>query len=106
MEVLSSIDIESNLSRFVCDTVSAGGPIHHLTAIHEVVHTVFNDRHESFLVDSVEVNQSLSCDLDLSVAIDEVNETTFFNFVILFPKVHHLVIIISSSDSLEEENGV
>jgi hypothetical protein len=77
-----------------------------LTAVHEIVHTVFDDRHESLLVYSVEVNKTLGCNLDLSVAFDEINEATFFNFVILFPKVHHLVIIIASADSLEEEDGV
>jgi len=106
MEVLSSVNIESNLSCFVGDAVSASGPIHHLTAVHEIVHTVFNDRHESLLVDSIEVNQTLSCNLNLSIAFNEIDEATFFNFVILFPKVHHLVIIISSSDSLKEENSV
>jgi len=77
-----------------------------LTAVHKIVHAVFNDRHKSFFIDSIKVNQALSCDLDLGVALDEVDEASFFNFVILHPKVAHRVIVISSADSLEEENGV
>jgi hypothetical protein len=106
MEVLPSVYIEPDLSCFVRHTISAGGSIHHLTAVHEIVHAVFNDRHQSFLIDSIEVNQSLSCDLNLGVAFDEIDETTFFNFVILFPTVAHRVVVISSSNSFEEENGV
>ena len=106
MEVLPSVYIEPDLSCFVRHTISAGGSIHHLTAVHEIVHAVFNDRHQSFFVDSIEVNQSLSCDLNLGVAFDEIDEATFFNFVILLPTVAHRVVVISSSNSFEEENGV
>ena len=78
MHVLTLVDIETALIRFVGDGETYLGTYHHLVAAHVVVHYVFQGRLKSFWVNQVEVDLRGRCDLDPDVATDEVDETADF----------------------------
>ena len=86
MHVLSAKYFESFIVHFVADSKSYSPAEHHLLAIHVVVHAVFQLRHESLLVDEVEVNQFLGGNLDSNVAFDVKDGASHPEFMVLLPQ--------------------
>jgi hypothetical protein len=85
MEILLSINVESNLPSFVGYAIFSSWTKNHLRATHEVVHAVLQTRHQSFSVNDVKVDVIICGNLDANVAFDEVNEASMVKMVILFP---------------------
>ena len=85
MGEFSGNDTKIFLIGLECDTILDCRPKHHLGALHEVVHTVLEVRHEILWVNEVEVNL-LSCGyLDPFVTFDKVDEASLWDCVVLLP---------------------
>ena len=85
MLIFSSVDIERLLISFVSYAVSYFTSKHHLWAVHEVEHDIFQGWHEGNGVDEIEVDLLVSCYLDSFVAFDEVQEPSQINRMIIDP---------------------
>lgn len=83
--MLSSVDQETGLVRFVRDAVLYFRSKHHLRALHEIVHYIFKFRHASIFIDQVEVYLLVGSNLDPYVATDEKYLTSVLHFVVLIP---------------------
>ena len=77
MNVLLTIQVEPLLVVFVSHTVLYFRPEHHLRALHEVGHDVFQLGHHSFLINKVEIYLIFVCNLNSYVALDEVKRMPF-----------------------------
>ena len=98
---LPPVDIKRLFISLVGDSVLDLGAKHHLRAVHEVVHHVFQLWHQGFPVNDVEVDLSIRRDLDSNVTLDVVDETSEVNLV-----VEHPLFLIDQGiiDHLEEKN--
>lgn len=85
MLIFSCVDFEIFLVGLVGDTISDLAAKHHLITVHEVVHNVFKGWHESDWVNEVEKYLFIRRYLDSFVALYEVDETSVFKRVIMFP---------------------
>lgn len=73
---MSAVHIERFLVRLVSDAVANHAAEHHLSAIHEVEHYVLKYWLKSILVNQVEVDFVIGCDLDTLVSFNEVEEAS------------------------------
>ena len=73
MVELSSIDLNTRLIRFECDTISNSCSEHHLRALHKVVHAIFKLWHKSLFINKIKVDSFISDHLDPNVSSDEIN---------------------------------
>ena len=103
MDVLAPIDVERSLVGLVSDAVLDSRPEHHLVAAHEVLHHVLELWLEGLRVDEVEVYLVVSSDLDSLVALDEVDEASYVQLLVLLPGLDVGVVLVS--EDLEEEHS-
>ena len=97
-----TINIKALLIGLVGDAVFDFGAKHHLVAAHEIEHDVLKGRFESLGVDKVEVDQVISGDLDSLISFDEVNESSDFKLIVLFPQLDTWIILVFKD--LKEED--
>jgi hypothetical protein len=93
VHILTLIDIKASLILLVGDRVSFHCTDHHLIAHHVIVHNIFQSWLKSLLINEVEVDQLVCCDLDPNVTSNEIDETSNVDRVVQNP-LHHFVIII------------
>ena len=98
MECFSDPDREVWLICLERDAISDQGAKHHLWAVHEIVHHVFQFGHQSDFVDQVEVYLFIGCYLKPDITFDEKDVAShLWNDVILCPKMRFWI-------NLEEQN--
>ena len=86
MKVLPCVDLEAWLICFVGNTIADSGTKHHLGALHEVVHHVFKSWLKRLLIDEIEINFLIGCDLYSHVSANEIDLTShLLELVILLP---------------------
>tara|TARA_B110000285_G_scaffold161863_1_gene180808 strand:+ start:39 stop:359 length:321 start_codon:yes stop_codon:yes gene_type:complete len=85
--ILPPVDLKEARVVLVGDSVFYFRTKHHLVALHEIKHHVFESWHKSFWVNQIEVNILLSSDLDPFVAFDEINESSVLNCVVISPRL-------------------
>jgi hypothetical protein len=73
MVEFSSVNLNTRLICFECDTISYSCSKHHLRALHKVVHAIFKLWHKSLFIDKVEVDSLISNHLDPNIASNEIN---------------------------------
>ena len=78
MDVFTPENIELLLIWLVSYSVLNLATEHHLTALHVVVHHIFEIRHQGFCINYVEIDQVICSDLDSDVPFDEVDEPSNF----------------------------
>ena len=87
MLVFAPVNVKRLLVGLVSDAVPHLASEHHLTAIHEIEHHVFQVSLKCFRIDQVEVDLLISDDLDALVALDEVKVASFLKFLIHYPSL-------------------
>jgi hypothetical protein len=87
VHVLSSVYFEAALILFVRNGVPSHATNHHLVTRHEIVHNIFQLRHQCLLVDKVEKDELISSYLYPDVALDEIYKPSHVNRVIVYPIV-------------------
>lgn len=85
MLILSPVDVEAPLAHLEGNSVPDSASKHHCAAAHVVVHDVLKGWFEGILVDKVEKDFLISCDLDPHVSLDVIDGTSDINGVILLP---------------------
>lgn len=85
MSLLARVHFKVLLILLESNAVTYTASKHHLGAVHEVVHHVFQSRTQGQLVDHVEVYFVLCCYLDSDVSFDVVNKASFLKAMVLFP---------------------
>jgi len=87
VEKLSSINLKAWLICLESDTISDPGTKHHLRALHKVVHAVLQPGHKCFLIDEVEVDFLICCNLYPNVPSDKVDlPSHVIEFMVLYPE--------------------
>lgn len=72
MFVFPCVNVESTSVCLVSDTVSNFASEDETTALHMVVHDILKDRSELFVVDEIEVNLFIGCDVYSDISFNEV----------------------------------
>lgn len=93
MKILPPINLETLLVSLVGNTVSDFWSKHHLGTVHVVIHHIFKDWLKSFLVDEIEEDLFIGCNLNPDISFDIVDEASSFNNFVLLP-LHGLSVII------------
>lgn len=83
--ISSPVDLECLLVSLVRYTIPDFTSNHKLIAVHIIVHSIFKDGHEGFLIHKIEVNYICRCNLNSNITFYEVDESPFFYFVVLNP---------------------
>jgi hypothetical protein len=96
MLVFSCVDIKTSGVSFVSNTVSDFTSEDQTAALHMVVHDVFKDWSEFFVVYEVEENFLISCDINSDITFDEIKQTLMLKFVALGPVPFFSFLIINS----------
>jgi hypothetical protein len=104
MDELSSIDGKGFLICLIRDSISDLGAEHHLIAAHEVSHDVFESWLESLRVNQVEVDLVISGDLDSFVTLNEENEASCLDLIVLFPFVDDVLVLIFLLKDFEKDD--
>jgi len=89
MLVLSSINIKAALIRLESYTISHFWAKHHLAAVHEVEHYVFQFGLKRFFINEIEINLIIRGNLDSNISFDVVDKTSNVNVVVLNPFLHN-----------------
>ena len=85
MLIPPGIDLKIFLVCLICDAISDLGSKHHLVAVHEVVHDIFESWYKCDGVDKVEVNFFVGGNLDSLISFDEVDESAVLKRMIIRP---------------------
>ena len=85
MHVFPSINVKWSLVWFVSDAISYSSTEHHLVAAHVIIHDIFKIWHESNLVDEIEIDEGVRCDLNSNISFDIINESPDTYCMIKFP---------------------
>ena len=86
VKILPRENLKPRLTSFVADAVSHSGAEHHLGALHEVEHHVFEFREESLFINQIEVNFFWRRHLNPNVSFDKIQlPAQFRKFKILHP---------------------
>ncbi len=72
MLVFSRVNVETSGVSFVCNTISDSTSEDQTTALHVVVHHVFENWGIFFVIDKIEIDFLVSCDVDSNVTFDEI----------------------------------
>ena len=72
MLVFSRVNVETSGVSFVCNTISDSTSKDQTTALHVVVHNVFENWGIFFVIDKIEVDFLVSCDVDSNVTFYEI----------------------------------
>ena len=75
-----------------------------MIAAHEVKHDIFEGWLESFWINQVEVHLIIGGNLDPFVSLDEVDEASHVNLVVLLPLLGHILVLVFFLDDLEKHN--
>ena len=102
MLILSSIHSEGLLVRLVSDSVSDFWAKHHLVTAHEVGHNVLKLRLKRLRVDQVEVDLIVASDLDPLISLDEKDEASGLDLVVLPPFFDNISVLVLFCFDLEE----
>jgi hypothetical protein len=94
VHVLSLIDIKASFVCLVGDTVSDSFSKHALSALHVVVHDIFQIWFKCFFINQVEVDKIFSGDLDSNISFNKVDESFDVYLIILHPSVDFLNFVI------------
>jgi hypothetical protein len=85
MKVFPPVNDERPLVDLVGDSILYLGAKHHLRAVHVVEHHIVKSWFKGLLVNEVEVNLLVCCDLDSHIPFDVVYGTSLSDRVILLP---------------------
>ena len=93
MKILSTVDDERSLVDLVGDSILHLGSEHHLGAVHIIEHHIIKFWFKSVLVDEIEVNLLICCDLDTDITFDVIDGASLSYGVVLdpFSLVGHIV---------------
>ena len=76
-------NFEAILTCLEGNTIEISRACHHLAATHEVVHTVFKSREQSFFINEVKIDYFVCGDLYSLVAFDIVNKPPLVQLMVL-----------------------
>ena len=95
VKVLPLINHEARLVRSIGHAKPFLGPEHHLSTLHKIIHHVFQARHQSFLINNVEVNLVCADNLHPNVAFDKVDlPSRVLKLIVLVPVLFIFALII------------
>ena len=75
-----------------------------MIAAHKVEHNILKSWLESLGVDEIEVYLIIGGHLDPFVSLNEVDEASHVNLVVLLPLLGHILVLVFFLDDLEEHN--
>jgi len=104
MDELSSIDSKGFLICLIRDSIFDLGAEHHLITSHEVSHDVFESWLESLWVNQVKVDLVISGDLDSFVTLNEEDESSCLDLIVLFPFIDDVLVLIFLLKDFEKDD--
>ena len=85
MFILSTIDFKACLISLESNTIPHFATKHHTITVHEIIYNVFKSGFQSLWVYKVYENLLVCCNLDSFVALNEIDESSNFEYLVAFP---------------------
>jgi len=76
-------NVKSLLIRLKSDTIPDFASKQHLSAIHEIIHHIFQGSFQRLWINQVKVNLFVSCNLNPLVSFDEIDKAAKINSLIV-----------------------